>query len=75
MIRICCLMLVLLSMPAAAAESVNRQPEGKEPPRQTQPVAENEKVVKPQKKRPALKPFIPSEKIDADAVVAFPVDI
>ena len=68
-------MLLLFSMPAAAAEPVNRQPEEKEEPKQTLPVTEQEKGVPQQKKPPALKPFTPSEKIAADAVVTFPVDI
>lgn len=75
MMKFCCLILILFSMPAIAAEPVNRQPEEKEVPKQTLPVTEQEKVTRTQKKPSALKPFTPSEKIAADAVVAFPVDI
>ncbi|MEA3546211.1 MAG: hypothetical protein U9R66_00990 [Thermodesulfobacteriota bacterium] len=75
MMKFCFLILLLLSMPAVAAEPVNRQPEGKEVPKQTLPVTEQEKVARPQKKPSTLKSFTPSEKIAADAVVTFPVDI
>ena len=71
----CFLVFLITALPVTAAEPVNRQSQGNEPPRQTQPVAEKEQVVKPQQKGPALKSFTPSEKINADAVVAFPVDI
>lgn len=75
MMKFCCLILILFSVTATAAEPVNRQLQGKKPSGQTLPVTEQEKVAKPQKKPPVLKFFTPSEKIDADAVVAFPVDI
>lgn len=75
MMKFCCLILILFSVTTAAAEPVNRQLQGKEPSGPTLPVTEQEKVAKPQKKPPVLKFFTPSEKIDADAVVAFPVDM
>ena len=75
MMKFCCLMVIMLSTPALAAEPVNRQPAGKESSKPTQPVTEQEKGRRTQKKQPELKPFIPSEKIAADAVVTFPVDI
>lgn len=77
MMKFCCLILILFSVTATAAEPVNRQPQGKEPSGQTLPATETEqeKVAKPQKKPPVLIFFTPSEKIDADAVVAFPVDM
>ena len=60
--KLCCLLLILFFLTAAAAEPVNkheRQAPEKKPPRQ----------VLPKQKLPEVKPFIPSEKIDADAVV------
>ncbi len=70
-----CLILLLFSIPAVAAEPINRQPEGKEAPNHAQSVVEKKKEVTQQKKPSSLKSFTPSEKIAADAVVAFPVDI
>ena len=76
MMKFCCLLVFLMTaFPVTAAEPVNRQPERKELPKQTLPVTKQEKVTRPQKKSSALKSFTPSEKIAADAVVTFPVDI
>ncbi|MEA3241200.1 MAG: hypothetical protein U9P37_06485 [Pseudomonadota bacterium] len=75
------LLLLLFAVTATAAEPVNNhQLQKKESPKQTQPAVkmEDEKTTaKPQKKPPDIrvKSFTPSEKIDADAVIAFPVDI
>jgi len=82
--KLCCLLLLLFSLTATAAEPVNnyeRQSQEKKPPRQVLPKQEPlpsgeiNKTEKAKKKPPEVKPFIPSEKIDADAVVSFPVDI
>ena len=82
--KLCCLLLILFSLTAAAAEPVSRHtplPQGEKPPPQAQtkqeppPSRELNKTEKPPKKPPEVKPFIPSEKIGADDVVAFPVDI
>lgn len=82
--KLCCLLLILFSLTAAAAEPVNkheRQAPEKKPPRQVLPKqkllpsGEINKTEKAKKKPPEVKTFIPSEKIDADAVVSFPVDI
>lgn len=82
--KLCCLLLILFSLTAAAAEPVSRHtplPQGGKPPPQTQtkqkppPSRKLDKTEKSPKKSPKVKPFIPSEKIGADEVVAFPVDI
>ncbi len=80
----CCILLILFSLTAAAAEPVSRHvlpPAGKQPLRQAQtkpkPSSSQKmsKTKKQPKKQPEAKSFIPSEKIGADEVVAFPVDI
>jgi hypothetical protein len=75
------LLLPLFALPAAAAEPVtNQPPQKRELPAQAPPTvrpAEEKTTAKPQNKPPAPKAesFTPSERIDADAVVAFPADI
>jgi hypothetical protein len=83
--KLCCLLLILFSLTAAAAEPPARNktqtPEKKTtqqvlPQQKPQPDKKIKTTGKtPAKKSPEITPFIPSEKIDADAVVAFPVDI
>ena len=82
--KLFCLLLILFSLTAAAAEPVSRHtplPQGEKPSRQAQtkqkppPSQKLDKTEKSPKKPPKVKPFIPSEKIGADEVVAFPVDI
>ena len=82
--KLYCLLLILFSLTAAAAEPVSRHaplPQGEKPPQQAQtkqkppPSQKLNRTEKPPKKPLKVKPFIPSEKIGADDVVAFPVDI
>jgi hypothetical protein len=75
------LLLPLFALPTAAAEPVTNQPPQKKAlPAQTPPTvrpAAKETTAKPQQKpdAPKAESFTPSERIDADAVVAFPADI
>ena len=85
--KLCVLLLILFSLSAAATEPPTRNktqaPEKKitrqvlpQPEPQPQPDKRIKTTgKKPAKKPPEVTPFIPSEKINADAVVAFPVDI
>ncbi|MCK5915972.1 MAG: hypothetical protein KAG92_07515 [Deltaproteobacteria bacterium] len=82
--KLYCLLLTLFSLTVAAAEPINKhelQPQGGKSPQQAQtkpetpPSRELNKTEKPPKEPLKVKSFIPSEKIAADDVVAFPVDI
>lgn len=81
--KLCVLLLILFSLSAAATEPPTRnktQAPEKKTTRQVLPEPQPDKRIKttgkkPAKKPPEVTPFIPSEKINADAVVAFPVDI
>jgi len=75
----CCLTILLVlslcALPANATESA--APVQKQVDQQKEQVSVHKRAIKkPEKKKhPAVTTFTPTEKIDADTVIAFPVDI